>query len=668
MLCIPTHPPSPAGSLLDSDRFGQISWEVDVQAFSDSQPVGHELEWDDVEETLEDVDGVWDFDLVGLVAWELLVVGVADDDWASLACNDLLVGVERLGEDVVAGEDHDDWEILVDKRKNTVLQLTRHDSLAVEVGNLLDLEGSLESSRVLSATSKQKEGLLVLELEAELLDFLVHLENFAELLRNLAQTLHNLETSLLFARAILGEKEGEHDHADELRGICFGGCDTNLWARVDVDTAVGHERDGGTDDVDNTDRQGAALQAVAQSHERVGSLTGLRDEDAGVVTEDRGLAVQEIRSKLDGDGDLRDEDETSAATDCADVLLETAQSHSLVGQVQATAHGVDHGLRLLEDLLLHEVVEAALHDLLELNLQSLDGANIAGAIRLAQTVNVELTLVNVGNIVVFEVKHLLGVLDDGGGVGGEEEFGGLWDAIVGEESARLRAVEEGLVWWREEVAAKHVRALLQRNILAGLLGGEHVLAVAKLNINKVNLHLLGGAHTNDERRTLPGGHNLAWEVDTLHKQTEGTLQLLDDSLDQSCEVDGWVRVVDVFCELRDGLSVGLRLEFESLALQQSLQLLVVGDDAIVHDGKLPLGVGSVRMAVDSGWRTVGGPSGVCDSCVVVEKLGEIWLLLVDQLLELGNLAHLFEGEDLILPVAIDGQTGGVIATVFESAL
>jgi hypothetical protein len=133
--------PSP-DLLLDSDRLGQVPREVDVQALSNGKPVGHELERDDVEQTLQEVVGVRDLDLVGLLARELLVVGVADDDGTALAGDDLLVGVEGLGEDGVASKDHDDGQVLVDEGEDTVLQLAGHDGLAVEVGDFLDLEGA----------------------------------------------------------------------------------------------------------------------------------------------------------------------------------------------------------------------------------------------------------------------------------------------------------------------------------------------------------------------------------------------------------------------------------------------------------------------------------------------------------------------------------------------
>lgn len=86
----------------------------------------------------------------------------------------LLIGVERLLEEVVAGQDHDDGQVLVDQSQHTVLQLTRHDSLTVQVRDLLDLEGTLQSSGVLRAAAEQQQRLLVLKLLlAHVLDGLV---------------------------------------------------------------------------------------------------------------------------------------------------------------------------------------------------------------------------------------------------------------------------------------------------------------------------------------------------------------------------------------------------------------------------------------------------------------------------------------------------------------
>ena len=63
---------------------------------------------------------------------------------------------------------------------------------------------------------------------------------------------------------------------------------------------------------------------------------------------------------------------------------------------------------------------------------------------------------------------------------------------------------------------------------------------------------------------------------------------------------------------------------------------------------------------------MGGPSRVRNAGVRVEDLGEIGLLLIDQALELGDLAHLLEGQNAVLLVAIDSQTGRVVATVLKA--
>ena len=172
-------------------------------------------------------------------------------------------------------------------------------------------------------------------------------------------------------------------------------------------------------------------------------------ENAGVVAEDRSLAVEEIGGQLDADWKLcqllkaatdsharmvrstaGDEYEAAAAADSANVLPQPTERHSLVLDVETTTHSVHHGFRLFEDFLLHEVVEAALHDLLKLDLDGLDGTDVAGTIGLAETMDVELAFVDVSDVVVFKIEDLLGVLDDCCWVGGEEEFGRLRDPVV----------------------------------------------------------------------------------------------------------------------------------------------------------------------------------------------------------------------------------------------
>ena len=60
----------------------------------------------------------------------------------------------------------------------------------------------------------------------------------------------------------------------------------------------------------------------------------------------------------------------------------------------------------------------------------------------------------------------------------------------------------------------------------------------------------------------------------------------------------------------------------------------------------------MRVAVESGGLAVSGPSSVCNARMRIEDLGHVHLRGSNELLELHNLAHLLEGEDLILLVTV----------------
>jgi hypothetical protein len=101
------------------------------------------LQWDNIKETLQRIHCPGYLDLVRLLTGELWVVGVADDDGTALTSNDLLVGIEGFGKELIASQDHDNGKVLVHEGQDTVFELARHDGLAVKVGNFLDLESAL---------------------------------------------------------------------------------------------------------------------------------------------------------------------------------------------------------------------------------------------------------------------------------------------------------------------------------------------------------------------------------------------------------------------------------------------------------------------------------------------------------------------------------------------
>lgn len=74
--------------LLHSDRLREIAREINIEAFTDSEPVGNQLQWDDVEKTLEAIDSLGDLDLFCLGGGKLGVIVVADNDWTTTSGND----------------------------------------------------------------------------------------------------------------------------------------------------------------------------------------------------------------------------------------------------------------------------------------------------------------------------------------------------------------------------------------------------------------------------------------------------------------------------------------------------------------------------------------------------------------------------------------------------
>ena len=78
------------------------------------------------------------------------------------------------------------------------------------------------------------------------------------------------------------------------------------------------------------------------------------------------------------------------------------------------------------------------------------------------------------------------------------------------------------------------------------------------------------------------------------------------------------------------------------------------------------GVIPVRMAIEARRLAMSSPSRVGDSGVRIEFFLHVGLSIVNKLLQLSHLAHFLECKDLILFVAIYGQTCGIIPSVFES--
>lgn len=135
-----------------------------------------------------------------------------------------------------------------------------------------------------------------------------------------------------------------------------------------------------------------------------------------------------------------------------------------------------------------------------------------------------------GNVVVLQIKHSLGVLNHSTGIGSDEVLDWLGHAILREESSGLGSsdfgggtvdrgawavgnAEEttvGLVFWQMSVSGNNEKDELP---LTGLV-------VWQLDVHKVHLKLSVGLDTDEQRGTSSSSDNLVWEVGRLEDESE----------------------------------------------------------------------------------------------------------------------------------------------------
>ena len=228
-------------------------------------------------------------------------------------------------------------------------------------------------------------------------------------------------------------------------------------------------------------------------------------------------------------------------------------------------HCVHHRLRLFADLLLHESRVAALHDLLDLHLES-DDLPALRRLHLdapADPVDGEgASVAHRGHVVVLQVDHLdeifsailylvfdhpVGVFHDGAGVAGEEVLGHVVLA-QGSELGPAGVPTQA----QHGVVAPPLPAVVDRDVV----GGQLVL----------------GKDADQQRRTSSSGNHLTRIVSRLEDKSKSTFELLTDQLNELAESDVLVlgKVVEVQDQLGDHLCVCLRLKYVAFLQKEDL--------------------------------------------------------------------------------------------------
>ena len=188
----------------------------------------------------------------------------------------------------------------------------------------------------------------------------------------------------------------------------------------------------------------------------------------------------------------------------------------------------------------------------------------------------------------------------------------------------------------------------------------------KLDINKIDLQLFVCLDTDQERRATAGSDDFIWVVFRLENKSKGSLQLLQNSLDEIGEgqLPVLVGVVNVLGEDRNGFGVGFSLECVSALLKDSAKLGAVGYNAIVDNAEVRIGIRTDGVAVDLARGTVGGPSRVCDGDLADGRFFDVERRLCDLLAETSDLANLLEVDDRPWLIAVNAEACRVVASIF----
>ena len=208
---------------------------------------------------------------------------------------------------------------------------------------------------------------------------------------------------------------------------------------MDVRPRVCGSGDAGAYGVADAVDEGSFLLGKLDGSQRVGSLAALRNGYHHIVLRHDGVTVAELRGILHFAWDVTQafeelpcnesgvprraashDDDTLRANQLPAMVNHGRQRHMVTLHVDAPSHTVLQTLGLLEDFLQHEVLVAALLYLSEVDVH---GAHLQMLLFAEDAQDLQLLAqANDGDVAVLQIDHLICVVDDGTGVGAQEEL------------------------------------------------------------------------------------------------------------------------------------------------------------------------------------------------------------------------------------------------------
>ena len=144
------------------------------------------------------------------------------------------IGAQFL-EEFVVGRHGDHGHVVVHQGKRAVLQFAGGIGLGVDVGNLFELQRTLQCHGVLRAAAEEQRMALLHEVFGYLADTLVEQQHAVDKRGQGAHGIHEGALDGLACTVALGKHGGEQHQRDKLRGECLGGGNADFRSRLGHD-------------------------------------------------------------------------------------------------------------------------------------------------------------------------------------------------------------------------------------------------------------------------------------------------------------------------------------------------------------------------------------------------------------------------------------------------
>jgi hypothetical protein len=135
------------------------------------------------------------------------------------------------------------------------------------------------------------------------------------------------------------------------------------------------------------------------------------------------------------------ENNAPRASDVGQLRTQPSKHNGKLVEIDTTSHGINDTFWLLKDLLAHEMREVSLLDLGQFLFESLDRSNARHVVISSQSMNMQFTVLDMSNIIIFEVQDLFRMLNNSRGVGCKNVLHGLGNAFISKETAGLGSTD-----------------------------------------------------------------------------------------------------------------------------------------------------------------------------------------------------------------------------------